>query len=313
MESNPRYRNICFTINADYPKDLLLLDMEHESWYRVKFCVYQREIENHEHFQGYMELEIPMSFTSLHMLEGLERASFRKRRGTAKQAADYCRKQDDTYIEGPWEMGLMSHQGSRQDLMDVQVSILAGHGLKRIAEDHPVELLKYPSGIRLMSQLLSKQRSERTICFVFYGAGGTGKSTFARLLASYLGSNTFFVPCAKGSGLYWDGYSQGDVVVIDEFKGDRMKPTFFNMLIDDGPCQVPVHMSTMHFDSKYVIITTNISPMNWWPELKMKFSLQRRIIQWPIFRSLGRRPSAPQVPMFRFNGIPMSISSNFNL
>ncbi len=313
MERLPRVRNVCFTVNQVDEKLLLLLDMDHETWNKVKYCIYQRELGSNEHFQGYMELNEAMSYNAMHLLDGLETAHFERRRGTAKQAADYCRKQDDTYIEGPWEIGVISHQGTRQDLVDVQVSIIAGHGLKRIAEDHPVELLKYPSGIRLMSQLLSKQRSQETICFVFYGAGGTGKSTFARLLASYLGSNTFFVPCAKGSGLYWDGYNQGDVVIMDEFKGNRMQPTFFNMLIDGGPIQVPVHGSTMHFDSRYVIITTNVTPMAWWPNLEYKFSLRRRIIIWPIFRSLRVRTPAPQVPVFRFNGVSMSISSNFNL
>jgi len=78
----PTVRNICFTINADERgggKPLLLLDMEHETWAHVKYCVYQRELggnTHHEHFQGYMELSASRTFEQIHSMEGMERARF---------------------------------------------------------------------------------------------------------------------------------------------------------------------------------------------------------------------------------------------
>ncbi len=287
-----RSRNMCFTLNADDPEPLLLLDPS--SWPHCKFCVYQREVGTHEHFQGYMEFDEKLSYVQVHTYEGMARAALFARRGTAKQAAQYCRKTDETYVEGPWEYGEQSHQGMRQDLLDVYSDIKQGSSLKRIADDHPVEFIKYPGGIAKMTHLLSTKRGdfETTVCFVFFGAGGSGKSTTARRLARYLSGDkdTYVVPEEKGSGLYWDGYNQGDVCIIDEFKGSRMKPTMFNMLIDAGPCQVPVHGGTMEFNSLYVIITTNVHPQLWWPKVEFKRSLRRRIIMWPIFRNLAFRP-----------------------
>lgn len=289
-----RARSIVFTVFGDDP--LLLLDPS--LWPHCTYCVYQREVcpkTSREHFQGYMELDTQVAYSTLHTYEGLDDAHFEPRRGSQLQAIHYCSKPNESFpddisrVEGPWYFGEAKQQGQRADLIAVSDSIRKGASLKRIAMDHPAEFLKYPSGIKSMQLLFAPRRTEETICFVFYGAGGTGKTTFAHLLARYLGSHTYVVPAAKGSGLYWDGYQQGDVCIIDEFKGNRMQPTEFNMLIDRVPCQVPIHGGTMEFNSRFVIITTNVSPRHWWPGIQFQKSLRRRIVLFPIFRNLGFR------------------------
>ncbi len=286
-----RSQCICFTMNAHDMEDLLLLDFSVLP--DVVYAIYSREFETREHFQGYMEMSRSVTWATMHTWAGFEDAHFEIRGGPQKTAIAYCEK-DDTHVEGPWIYGEPKQQGQRQDLMDVYKDVKAGNSLKRIAQDHPVAFIKYPGGISKMSHLLSSKRGdfEATVCFVFFGAGGSGKSTTARRLARYLSGDrdTYVVPEEKGSGLYWDGYTQGDVCVIDEFKGSRMKPTMFNMLIDAGPCQVPVHGGTMEFNSPYVIITTNVHPQLWWPKVEFKRSLRRRIIMFPIFRNLAYIP-----------------------
>lgn len=283
----PRSRNVCFTAYGTRPDFVRLLDPE--DWPHCTYLVYQLEQckrTGRLHLQGYAEFDSQMSFQTLHTYAGLETAHFEARRGTQKQAMDYCKK-EDSHIDGPWMWGEPKHQGRRQELIAVAEDLAQGQPLHVVAKTHPAEFMQYPSGISKLALMHAAQRSEQTVCFVFYGAGGTGKTTFAHKLASYLGTRTYVLPAAKGSGLYWDGYQQGDVVIIDEFKGNRMQPTEFNMLVDKVPHQVPIHGGTAEFNSRYIIITTNVSPLQWWPTLEYKRSLRRRIVLWPIFRNLG--------------------------
>lgn len=267
-------------------------------WPHCTYCVWQLEISrnNRLHWQMYAEFDVAMMWTTLHTYEGLDDppAHFEVRRGTQAQAIAYAKKAD-TRVEGPWEWGVPKHQGQNVALAEVAVSLKRGAALREIADSHPTEMIRHASGIAKYQVLVAKPRPDdlETICFVFYGAGGTGKSTFARKLASYLGPRTYKVPSAKGSGLYWDGYAQGDVVLIDEFKGNRMQPTEFNQLVDKGPHQVPVHGGTTEFNSRYIIITTNVNPRNWW-DIEYLRSLRRRIILFPIFRNLGFKKKVVQ-------------------
>jgi len=281
-----RNRNVCITAWTPLLPDPSV-------WPHCTYCIFQLEISanNRLHWQMYAEFDVAMLWTTLHTYEGLDNplAHFEVRRGTQAQAIAYASKVD-TRVEGPFIYGVPKHQGQSVSLTEVAASLSSGSSLRDVAVSHPVDMIRHASGISKFQILVAKPRPDdlETLCFVFYGAGGTGKSTFARLLASYLGPRTYKLPSAKGSGLYWDGYSQGDVVLIDEFKGNRMQPTEFNQLVDRGPHQVPVHGGTTEFNSRYIIITTNVDPRKWW-EIEYMRSLRRRIILWPIFRNLGYR------------------------
>lgn len=284
-----RSRNLCFT-----SFDLKQLDPS--SWEHCTYAVWQMELAPATlapHWQGYAEFDQQMRIAALHQLEGLETAHFEPRRGTQQQAIVYCQK-EDTRMDGPYTFGTAKSQGQRTDLLELVASIKKGHGMKRLAEEHAPEMIKYPSGIKQMVLILAHQRAQETICFVFYGAGGCGKSTFAARLALFLGYPVYYLPAPKGGAIvYWDGYNQGDTVIIEEFKGNRFQPTEFNMLVDRHPHKVPTHGGLFEFDSKYIIITTNVPPMHWWPSLEFKRSLRRRLIIWPIFRNLAY--TAPRV------------------
>lgn len=311
-----RHRNICMTINVhDGEEDLRFLDPS--EWPHCTFFIQSRELGQREHLQAYAEFDAPMSFSALHKLPGLEDAHFEPRRGTQQQAIDYCQKvADPTHVEGPEIFGVPKHQGQRNDILNAVGDLKAGHSLKRVAEDNPEVFIKFSSGLAKYQMITARARGdfEQTTCFVFYGSGGSGKSSFARRLARFLdeeGKGVYTLPFQKNSGLYWDRYEQGQVVIIDEFKGDRMKPTFFNSLVDRGQFEVPTHGGTTQFNSKYIIITTNVAPREWWPNISYLHSLRRRIVIWPIFRNLSyvARPR----PQFLFNGAPMAISQQFRV
>lgn len=282
-------------------------------WPHCEYCVYQEEVgeSGTPHLQGYVVFTTKRTLATVKALDGLGGAHFETCRGTAQQNFDYCTKETNR-LGGPyiWPEGasLPSGQGARKDLDVIASKIKDGASLKRIAEDHPSDFIRYHNGLQKLQTYIAPRRSNdlKTVCFVFFGAGGTGKSTFARRLAGYLASedgasgDVFSLAPVKGSGQYWDGYNQNDVVIIDEFKGNRMQPTEFNQLIDSGEHCVPVHGGQVQFNSRYVIITTNVHPSQWWPAIQFQHSLRRRIVMFPTFRRLDYRRS-PLLPPLVFD------------
>lgn len=296
----PRVRNVCFTVNQSGEDPLRLLDPAHPSWSHLRYVVYSREIGSHEHFQGYLELDTPLTYDALHDWEGLEGAHFEKRRGTAKQADHYCRKPVDgcvcqhcederaapTHLEGPWSMGEMSHQGTRADLLEVKRELDRGTPLKRIADEFFPEWVRFGKSFTEFKRQHTRPRDFKSICIVLVGPSGTGKSRTAITLASYLGS-VYVTPAKKGSGLYFDDYDGQDVLLLDEFDGSNMPPTFFNLLVDRYECTLPCHGGAGHqMVSKFVIIGTNYLPKFWWKRrspVQLKQTMRRIDALIPMF------------------------------
>lgn len=274
-----KHRNVVFVINATYPHPLLLLDMEHDSWQHVKFCVYQRECAGHEHFQGYIEFDTPLSYKAMHKLDGLDTANFRRRFGSARQASHYATKphadcqckhcleerREPTKLEGPWSIGTMSNQGQREDLLAIKRKIDQGASLKAIAVDEDLypTWIKMPKNFETYKRISTPQRRSKPIVFLFVGPSGTGKTRTACKIARMIG--TLYKVPPKSTGFWCDDYSHEDVFLIDEMSGNKMTPEFFNELVDWEPMCVPSHGSAGHqFTSPYVFITSNYHPKFWW-------------------------------------------------
>lgn len=237
--------------------------------------------------------------------EGLEGAHFESRGGSQAQAVRYCVKPDmwkgsnivdDTRIEGPWFWGDTKHQGQRADLLEVQRDIRAGISNKRIAEEHFPEWVRFGKSFREFKRLTTKPRDFKTITILIVGPSGLGKSNFGTRLAKYLnvpgrcdelqfpelGYHPDFNPVIRGisltdesplpyfmpeksTGFWADDYDSEPVFFIDEFGGDRCRPTFFNGLADRYPFVVPAHGSAGHqMVAKYLVICSNYAPKYWW-------------------------------------------------
>lgn len=258
---------------------MLLLDPCHPTWQHVKYLIYQREIGNHEHFQGYMEFSNSLTYSAICSMEGMERAHLEKRRGTAKQAAHYCQKPIEgcacthceaerttpTKLEGPWTHGEMSSQGVRADLLEVKRAIDGGMSLKRIAQDESlfVTWVKMPKNFETYKRLSTQPRDHKPLVVLFIGPSGTGKTRTAVHLGRLLGS--FYLVPPKHTGFWCDDYAQEHVFMIDEMNGSKMSPEMFNQLTDWAPMCVPSHGSAGHqFTSPVIFLTTNYHPKYWW-------------------------------------------------
>lgn len=281
MADGPRVRNVVFTINKDGEEDLLLLDPTHPTWNHIRYCIYQREMGSHEHFQGYLELQTAQTYSALHMFDGLERARFDKRRGSAKQASHYCEKpvegcdcpscleelREPTKLEGPWTWGEMSQQGVRADLLEIKREIDHGASLKRLwsQPDTFPTMVKHHRAFETYKHITTPSRKTKPIVFLFIGPSGLGKSRTMWNIARKVGGDSVYKVPPKSTGFWCDRYEQEEVFIIDEMSGNKMTPEFFNELCDWEQMDLPVHGSLgRQFTSKYLFIGTNYHPKFWW-------------------------------------------------
>lgn len=186
------------------------------------------------HYQVYLELDTQVAFTTLHTYEGLETAHFERRRGTQKQAIDYCSK-DDTRVEGPYRWGEPKSQGQRVDLEEMRRDLDAGHSLARVAKDHFPVWIKYPSAVKSYQALQAPDREQMPEVYVILGTTRTGKSRLARSMFP----GAYWKPNFE----YWENYQYENAVVLDEFYGHKMQYTDILQLLDSTPLLVNVKVN----------------------------------------------------------------------
>lgn len=236
-------------------------------WTNCVYCVWQMELcpdTARPHYQGYMELDRAVNFSTLHGWEGLETAHFERRRGTQAQAIAYCKK-EDTRMDGPYEWGVKKEQGQRSDLEEMRRDIDAGHTLAVVSRDHFPVWIKYPSAVRSYQALQARDRDRPPEVYVILGASGCGKSQLARQM--------FPGAYWKPSMDYWENYQYEDVIILDEFYGHCMQYTDLLRLLDSTPLLVNVKGASAKIPNCTVVFTSNQHPRYWYkPEVLARHS-----------------------------------------
>lgn len=183
-------RSYCFTLNN--PSNLV----DFSTSEKVRYAVSQLEIgaSGTVHLQGYIELHEPIRYTALIKdIPDLKGAHFEKRYGTRDQARNYCMKQDETYLEGPWEYGEWNPngQGCRNDIYDVKDMIDKGL-YYAVPDEHFAIWCQYRNSFDAYAALKSDivvpkytidqfNRSPMDLSkpVLLTGSSGTGKTSYA--------------------------------------------------------------------------------------------------------------------------------------
>lgn len=266
-----RLRNAVFTMNNPTRSGQELF--EHlSSNSGVKYCVFQLERgeSGTPHFQGYVEMHNPTEFSTLRAM--LPYSHIEPRRGTAKQAADYCKKADSRISEDYWEYGEMTRQGKRQDLTSFREAILAGMSTKDLSADFTNEVAKYERFMHLVRRTQTPEIRSELQVELHWGSTGTGKS-----FQAYRQYPDLWATPATDQ-MWFDGYDGQETVLIEEF-GGQMKLDLLLRVLDQYPLQVPVKGSFVWFRPKRIIVTSNSHPFQWykWEGRERKcFALLRR-------------------------------------
>lgn len=238
-----RFINFCFTdfnttdehiqaVLRDLPYTYLIIGKE-----RCKTT-------NREHLQAYCELSGQRSMNTLKKILG--DVHIESRKGSAKQAADYCKK-DGSFME----FGTMKTQGKRTDLDAIRATLAhSGKFEDVVLGGADLNQLKYA---QLVLPYIEPKRDWVTEVYWFHGPTGTGKSRYAIRLAgggAYIKDNT----------RWWPGYDGHDRVVIDELRPNQFPLEYILRLLDRYPFTVEYKGGNRSFLARKIWITCPMSP-----------------------------------------------------
>lgn len=244
---NQRFRNFVFTINNPTEEDRLLIRSAIDE---IQYIIMADEVgkEGTNHIQGYCELKRQMSGNVIKRI--MPRAHIEKRRGTQKQAIEYCKK--DGKFE---ELGEFKKQGKRTDIKKVKEIILEKNG----NIDDVIEIATSYQAIRTAEVLLKYRKPIAKYIpkaiYWFHGPTGVGKT---RKAMDMIGECTYWI---SGENLKWfDGYQGQLIALIDDFRKDFTTFHFLLRILDVYPLKVPVKGGFTDWIPKVIIITSCYSP-----------------------------------------------------
>jgi hypothetical protein len=280
-------RAVMFTLNNYTENDVIVLSNLHEHRVRgnviANYVIFQKEVgrEGTPHLQGYMEFPIARRWVSLKRVnDTLNRCHFENRRGNQEQAIAYCSK---TGTNGRvantalYEFGekKTTRQGQRTDLKDFCEGIYNGTKKDDLIREQPEVYAKFSHGLDKVYSSAQKHRELAPKILIYYSEeSGTGKSWMAR----HLYPEAYHAPWPTGGRWWWPGYDQQETVVLDEFR-HQVKMDVLLRMFDYNPMWIECKGYNLKFNSKTIVITTNIAPWRWYPKLGVETAepLMRRI------------------------------------
>lgn len=258
-----RLRNFVFTVNnyTDVEKSNV-----NEFAARCRYLVYGEEVgeSGTPHLQGYAELTRLTRFNKIKEL--LPRAHIEKRRGTAKQAAQYCKK------EGKFrEFGEISRQGARSDVLELYEMVKEGKSDYELQEYNAQAYCRYYKGVDRFRFNTCRQDNKYSPVevLVWWGPAGVGKTRRAYELAPDL----YRVVDPQ----WWDGYQGQDTILLDDFYGG-IKYSYFLQITDGYKFQLPIKGGYTWKQWSRVIITSNDPPENWY-SVGLTSAISRRLTE----------------------------------
>lgn len=270
----------CFTYIIRDPDEVALLDERIRLYTRGG--VWQLEVgdENTPHIQGYVEFARTrrLAFVRSHVSD---EAHWEMRKGTREECVEYCTKEDSA-VAGPWYHGKLDiEQGTRTDINDA-VELLQEKGITACIEAFPVVYVKFHRGLQALWTASLRNRTgtleDKPIVYWLHGRTGTGKTR--RAYAEDPSSVYFKDPMTK----WWDGYTQQNVVVVDDYVGDNgtraqrgMDLAYLLRLLDIYPMTVEVKGASVSFLSGRIYLTSNYTPAECFPTDRQLPALMRRL------------------------------------
>jgi len=246
-----RARNYCFTQN-NYPDTTLVDSIE------CQYIIYGKEVgaSGTPHLQGFITFKV---HKSLKQVIGLLPGCHVEPAISAPRAILYCQKDGD-YTERGTPPATQKEKGKKGADYWTNLRLAAEEGNfeeippeirfknKRLIEDHHLTALKK----RALSD------TESTMLW-YYGPSGTGKSRKAR----EENPDAYLKMCNK----WWDGYTDQDVVLIEDFdKAHSVLGHHLKIWADRYPFLAEVKGGAMKIRPKLIIVTSNYAPEEIWED-----------------------------------------------
>lgn len=287
LSGTGQYKYVVFTLNNPGEEPIPFNEE------KMSYLVYQREVAPEtgtEHYQGYCELKARMRFNPLKALLGGDRVHIERRRGSAQQAADYCKK-EESRKEGctTQEFGTISfsQQGKRNDLEEFKNEVLSGTKRKRdLIDDHAGTFARYPKFYDTLTSINRPTREEDLQVILHIGETGLGKTR--RVFDTCGESPELYVAPLSNGTTWFDAYDRHKTVLLDDFAGASSHTTLVSLLrlLDRYPVLVPTKGGHTWWCPSTIYITTNILPKDWykWENRGEQYkALARRITKVILF------------------------------
>lgn len=260
----------------------------------IRYIVYGHEVgeAGNHHLQGYVEFATPHTYSAAGGLLGLRGAHWEMRRGTAYQAAEYCKKDGDFLEWGtPPQQTYAEKRRSRATELEDQWTALRAY-----IDDHPFSTItempvgfhrlirsnmQYVKALTMEAQqrAAAGMRDVRTI--VYWGLTGTGKTFNAMQSAGETGELVFIITLNKEKNAWFDGYSGQTTIILDEFDWHKVDINELKRLLDGYPYRLPVKGSFTYAQWTRVFITSNENPKDWYATMPQADydAVQRRLTE----------------------------------
>lgn len=279
MNSFARY--VCFTYNNPSPDDIDNIKSMLSA--KTEYAVFgvERGDSGTLHLQGYFELPSKPR----HRMSTMARwfpgrgAHLEKRRGKRHQAADYCKKGDQSHAEweldgrsglnfglnaSVWEHGELPEEdvdkGKRTDIEKVREDILSGdikNEFDLLMNVRSMPALRF--GQTFLNNMPTSVIRDRPMVYWIHGATGTGKSRAAAELIQRIVEKRGWSFWRHNGSLQWfDGYNRQEIAWIDDYRFSGRGSTEFAHLLnllDVYPLRVPIKGGFVQWTPKFIIIT----------------------------------------------------------
>lgn len=238
---------------------------------RVRIACWQLERcpkTGRAHLQVYVVTTSPIRFSQSRKLFKDATAHVEQCNGDRYSCIKYCTK-EKTRAAGPWwfpskDECLLHRQGRRNDLEQVAQDIRRS-GLHRTALQVPAVYIRYHRGMEAYANLLATENFggvfRNVKVYILWGQPGTGKT---RAAYSLYGKSLYRLASCQPE--WWDGYTGQKTVLLDDFYGCLPYARMLHLL-DGYPLQLPRKGSFWQASYKRVVITSNTSYKDWYPNV----------------------------------------------
>lgn len=259
-------KGFVFTINnPTILDDVELSNLRDEE--SVVYYVYGKETgeSGTPHYQGFVRFKHAIGLRRVSRL--LSRAHVEVQRGTNQQAAQYCKKDGDFVEHGtlPQTQG-----GSTKEMWRNVITWAEDGDIDKIKDEYPHVYFLHKS------KILALRSTTPTILDTltnewWVGSTGTGKSR--KLWSEY--PNHY----AKGLHKWWDGYSDEEVVAIEEMTpaAGQFLAHYLKIWADRYPFSPEIKGATLKkIRPKKIIVLSNYTIEECFPECQDSLPLRRR-------------------------------------
>lgn len=255
---------MCFTVN-NYSEDHVskqrkLVDQGH-----CKYIVfgYEKGKENTPHLQGFVQWGLQMRYAAAQALLGGKQVWLATTRGTAEQAAAYCKKEGRYEEFG--EMIFAGNPGGKKNFEEVKKLCQTGTTMDAVAACSNSSNLK---AIPELMKLYDRKRTTKPEVIWLWGPTGVGKSRAARdgIVKSptgdyYVWNKDRAEPYVKNTGTrWWCGYDRDAFVIVDDFRDSWWSLTYMLTLLDRYCMALETKGSSRQIIASTIVITSAHDP-----------------------------------------------------